>query len=189
MQYSLTRIVFIWFVTFLIICVSLGIIVGLQVAQQYVAEDPDLAAQANFLGYVISFALMIVNKLIWVVLFWLIKIEYNHSMSDEVISRVNKTVILQSLNCIVLPMISSLVIQAGSRFATRKKPFDGLVMVSGQALDYSISNCLVPVAFLYFDVGYIIKLIVLYIICLRNKGSRYSNVVIRYLSVNETKND
>lgn len=170
--------------TFIIICVSLGIIVGLQFLQQRIAEDPQFSDRETLLGYVISVALMIINQLIWVVLFWLIKIEYNHSVSDEVISRVNKTVILQSLNCIVLPMISSLLIETGSKV---KGPFDGLVLVSGQALDYSISNCLIPVVLLYFDPLYIIKSIVLYIVCIRNKSNSCTNSVVRYLSRTMTK--
>jgi hypothetical protein len=83
-------------------------------------------------------------------------------------------------------MISSMLIQ--TRLDKNGKPFEGLLIVSGQALDYSISNCLIPVVFLFFDFAYIGKIIAINIICLRNKSKIILNLVIRYLSRNEANN-
>ena len=65
-------------------------------------------------------------------------------------------------------MISSMLIKAREKVST--DTFDGLTVVSSQALDYSISNCVVKLLFLYFDIGYLIKELLLQIIKIRNKS-------------------
>ncbi|CAM6001711.1 unnamed protein product [Sphagnum balticum] len=110
------RLVVIWLVTFLIILVSLGVVVGLEYAQVTIAKLPlfqqNGATITTVFNYIISVCLMVVNKLLWVVLFYLIKIEFNHTSSEEVTSRVNKAIIAQSLNCIVVPIITNISLQS-----------------------------------------------------------------------------
>jgi|JI6StandDraft_1071083.scaffolds.fasta_scaffold17327_7 hypothetical protein len=80
------RLVVIWAVTFLIILVSLGIVVGLEYAQVNISQNPIWQENGTTIvtvfNYVISISLMIVNKLLWVVLFYLLKIEFSHTSSE-----------------------------------------------------------------------------------------------------------
>lgn len=148
--YSLSRIVMIWSVTLTIILLSFALVVGLDYLQVRFSADPAFSRSQvlEIINYAISVVLIVINRLLWVALLFLIKIEYNHTSSDQVISTVNKTIIAQALNSIALPIIVNLVLQ-NQMFGR-----DGLI---SQVLDYVISNCLVPIALLLVDPGYWIK--------------------------------
>jgi hypothetical protein len=62
----------------------------------------------------------------------------------------------------VVPIITNIVIQ------NKLYGSDGL---TGQILDYSISNAIIPLALLILDPGYLIKLLVLNIRCLRVRST------------------
>lgn len=162
------RLVVIWLVTFLIILLSLGVVVGLEYAQINISRDPrwqeNGAALSTIFNYIVSISLMVVNKLLWVVLFYLIKIEFSHTTSEEVISRINKTIIAQSLNCIVVPIITNIAMQS------RLYGTEGL---TGQVLDYSISNAIIPLVLLFVEPGHLIKVLLLKIQCARIRIIRY----------------
>lgn len=170
------RLVLIWAITFLLILLSLGIVVGLEYLQVSLQKDPSWQKQGDSIvtvfNYLISISLMVVNKLLWVVLFYLIKIEFNHTTSEEVTSRVNKTIIAQSLNCIVVPILTNVV------FQSRLYGSDGL---TGQILDYSISNTLIPLVLLVLDPLHLLKVLALNIQCLRIRSNPPHYVVVRHL--------
>lgn len=173
--YSLARIVIIWAVTFTIILLSFAAVVGLDYLQARFRNDPELVGSKmmDILNYAIPVVLIMINKLLWVVLLLLVQIEYSHTSSERVVSTINKAIIAQAINVIVLPIIVNLVLQ------TRMYGNDGLVK---QVLDYMLSNCLVPVALLLVDPGYWIKQLLLWISWTRRKSKLLVIVVIVYLS-------
>lgn len=130
----------------------------------------------DILNTAVSVVLIIVNKGLWVALLMLIKIEYNHTCSERIISTINKAIIAQAANSIALPIIINLVME--------KNMFgqDGLV---GQVLNYSISNSLVPIALLLLDPGYWIKRLFLWLRCSRYRSTIICNSVILFLSKGE----
>lgn len=80
--YSLKRILLIYTVTFLIIAVSFGIITGLEFVQNFIADDDSYNNEdKTLINYATSFGLLIINKVLWFSLFYLLEIEYNHTIT------------------------------------------------------------------------------------------------------------
>ena len=76
-----------------------------------------------------SAGLLIVNKFLWFSLFYLLEIEYNHTLTEKIISQMNKVLFASSINVIVLPIISNFVIN---------KNLYGSDGLSGMTFDYHI---------------------------------------------------
>ena len=150
----------IWAVAFLIIILSLGIIVGLNYGQRTLNSSTVVNQNViTIINYIITFSIVIFNIILQAILTKLIALEYNHSVSDAMISMLTKTVFTQSINCIALPFISEVL--------TTKNYF-GASGVSGVAFDFSISNSLVPVVLSLLNPVYLLKRLLLWIKCSRN---------------------
>jgi hypothetical protein len=129
----------IYFITFVIILLSFALITGLVYIQDnYVTTDTNTndnvdAPTSNFttiLNICISLGLQVVNKILWLALFYLLDLEYNHTLTQKIISQMNKVLFATSINIIVLPIISNYVLRSN---------FFGSKGLAGMVFDYQIS--------------------------------------------------
>ena len=159
----------IYTVTLVIVLVSFGILVGLDFLQDYVKRHPDKYDESDLtiINIAMSAGLLIVNKFLWFSLFYLLEIEYNHTLTEKIISQMNKVLFASSVNVIVLPIISNYVIK-GNLYGS-----DGL---SGLVFDYHI-GVIGGLAVKLFDPLFLIKKLVIEVRCIRN-------YVIRFLCSN-----
>jgi hypothetical protein len=104
---------------------------------------------------------MIVNQILLMSLTRLVKYEYCHTESEELISMVNKTVFTQTMNSIIILLVSDYAI---------KSKFFGFDGVSGISFDFSISNTIVFIILEYVDAIYLLKQLLLKIKWSRNKS-------------------
>lgn len=104
-----------------------------------------------------SVALLIVNQILWLALFHLLDLEYNHTLTEKIISQMNKVLFASSINVIVLPIISNYVL------SNKVYAVDGL---SGLVFDYHISVIAGLIAKL-LDPLFFIKRFVIEVRCLR----------------------
>lgn len=93
--------------------------------------------------------MLVINKLMWFGLFYLLNIEYNHTLTDKIISQMNKVLFLCSVNVIVLPILSNYIVM-GRWFLYGN---DGL---AGLAFDYHITG-IVQAVMMIFDPMMLIK--------------------------------
>ncbi len=83
-KYSICRKLLIYFTTFLIILISFGVITGLEFVQIRYNERDDAEEDDNVarvLNILVVVALQAVNQILWVVLFYLLDLEYNHTLT------------------------------------------------------------------------------------------------------------
>jgi len=52
-----------------------------------------------------SIALMIVNKILWKVLYALLDHEHNHTLTNKIVSLMNKALFTTCMNTLILPLI------------------------------------------------------------------------------------
>lgn len=77
------RVAVIWIVTSITILISFGIMIGITYAQVKIKKGSlSIGLSAEFLNYIASFVLMIINAFLWVILPLLVKLEYNHTTSE-----------------------------------------------------------------------------------------------------------
>lgn len=112
------------------------------------------------LDHVLStIVLQLLNRLIW---FWLsivVTYEQNNTKTDNIISSMKKSIIAQTINIIVNPILAIFVNQKG---------LYGVNGLSGMALTYQI--IMLGMMFLYniFNPFYLLKKMILSLGCLRN---------------------
>jgi hypothetical protein len=109
------------------------------------------------------------NILIWLVISILVPFEYNHTLTANIISQMNKSLFLVSINIIVLPILLNVVFY--------DQPY-GVKGLAGIVFDYQFSSLGVGLAMKLIDVVYLLKKAILCIKCLRNKIIRYFASVI-----------
>jgi hypothetical protein len=95
----------------------------------------------TYLNIVISLALQVVNKILWLALFYILDIEYNHTVTSKIISQMNKVLFSTCINIIALPIISNYVL---------RNNVYGSKGLAGMVFDYQIS---------ILGVGIIVKLV------------------------------
>lgn len=118
------------------------------------------------INLITSLVLQIVNKLLWLSLFYLLDLEYNHTLSNKIMSQINKTSILMWINIIGLPIIVNYV------FNDQLFGAEGL---AGIVFDYHISALTINLVLKLVDpVSSIIKL------CLSVKCIRDYFIKARY---------
>lgn len=84
------------------------------------------------MNYIMSVIMLAINKIMWSALFYLLNIEYNHTLTDKIISQMNKVLFLSLVNIVVLPILSNYIVM-GTGFLYGN---DGL---AGLAFDYHIT--------------------------------------------------
>ena len=100
------RIFGIYFATFALIMISLGIIVGVQAIQfqlQYNSAGP--STLGTILNIVASVALTVVNAVLWILLKFLLAFEYNHTQTNKITSLMGKTSFATWINIIIIPIV------------------------------------------------------------------------------------
>lgn len=119
----------------------------------------------TILNTIISITMTIINYLLsWTIAF-MMKIEYSHSYTDELISKYKRALIASVLNSIFLPAVSIYIVK-GTIFGP-----EGL---AEKTLNFSITNCILPAFFTLVDLTFIAKRLALSITCIRNR-STYDN--------------
>lgn len=169
------RILLIYLLTFVIIIISFGIITLLTYVQENVVSttQPSSTGQGDgindntitVINIAISVGLQIVNKFLWFALFFILDIEYNHSLTQKIVSQMNKVLFATCVNIIALPIISNYVI---------RNNVYGSKGLAGMVFDYQISILGVGLVIKLIDPGNAIKRILLLI-----RKSR--NIIIRFL--------
>jgi hypothetical protein len=106
----------IYFATFGIILISFGIIIGFNYAQVRIQNDPNAlgsesSSTVTVINVIISLVLQVVNKVLWLALFYLLDLEYNHTRTNKIMSQMHKTQYLILINIIVLPILVNYVFQ------------------------------------------------------------------------------
>jgi len=178
-RFSIKRFLVIWMITFAIIIVSFGIITVLMFIQDYLSKtseanktktdsDGQDDTTITVLNIVISVGLQIVNRFLWFALFYILDMEYNHTMTQKIISQMNKVLIATCINIIVLPIISNFVI---------RNNVYGSKGLAGMVFDYQISVLGVGLVMKLIDPGIFIKRVLLMVRPIRN-------VLIRFLCEN-----
>jgi hypothetical protein len=159
--------------TFAIIILSFGIITVLMFVQDYLSKS---RAQKNdidqiddttitILNIIISIGLQIVNRFLWIALFYILDIEYNYTLTQKIISQMNKVLIATCINIIVLPIISNYVI---------RNNVYGSNGLAGMVFDYQISILGVGLVTKLIDPAIFIKRLLLFVRPIRN-------VIIRFM--------
>lgn len=111
-SFSFMRIFGIFLATFVIICISLGIITGLQ-AIQFALRDCSttvVSSLAALLQILTSIVLVAINAILWILLKFLLDYEYNHTLTNKIISLMNKTFLATWVNIIIIPIVVNYVI-------------------------------------------------------------------------------
>ena len=152
-------------ITFLIILISFGIIVGLEYVQNYVVNNnasTSLATDSNLItviNIITSLVLQVINKVLWFVLFYLLDLEYNHTLTGKIVSQMNKSIFLMCINVIVLPIITNYV------FGHKLYGANGL---AGIVFDYHISAVTINMLLKLIDPVFLVLTIGLYVRTTRN---------------------
>ena len=170
---SISRFFLIWFMTFVIIIFSFGVITVLMFVQDYLSKaraqknDSDNIDDTTItiLNIIISIGLQIVNRFLWIALFYILDIEYNYTLTQKIISQMNKVLIATCINIIVLPIISNYVI---------RNNVYGSKGLAGMVFDYQISILGVGLVTKLIEPGLFIKRLLLFVRPIRN-------IIIRFM--------
>lgn len=89
------------------ILVSFALLLGLKYMNLYLtAQNSDQASNlAQIISLGTTIALQIVNKLLWVVLHLLLDLEYNNTLTNKIVSLMNKALFATCINILILPVI------------------------------------------------------------------------------------
>ena len=167
----MSRILLIYLLTFVIIVVSFGLITLLDYIQENIAtaKNGDINdSSITVINIVISVGLQVVNKFLWWALFFILDIEYNHSLTQKIVSQMNKVLFATCVNIIALPIISNYVL---------RNNVYGSKGLAGMVFDYQISLLGVGLIVKLIDPGSFIKRLLLNVRKIRN-------VLIRFLCEN-----
>lgn len=61
---------------------------------------------STILSFVTTGALQIINKLLWVSLYLLLDFEYNHTLTNKIVSLMNKALFATCVNVLILPLMA-----------------------------------------------------------------------------------
>lgn len=87
--------------------ISFCSLVGLYALSYYFKNQngQNAALMAQVISVVTALALQIVNKVLWIVLEFILDLEYNYSLTLKIVSLMNKALFATCFNVLVLPMI------------------------------------------------------------------------------------
>jgi hypothetical protein len=75
------------------------------------SENDQNETLVSALNIVISISLQVINSVLWFALFYLLQLEYNHTLTQKIISQMNKVLVSTSINIIALPILTNYVIR------------------------------------------------------------------------------
>jgi hypothetical protein len=99
----------IYFITFVLIMISLGIMVGLEYGQSLIAPSTSTVSTnstttattttagstqesvSTMVNIIVSISMQIINAALWVSLSFLLELEYNHTCTNKIVSQMTKT--------------------------------------------------------------------------------------------------
>ena len=156
------RILGIYFVTFVVIMISLGIIAGVQAAQVAIGNSsnpsqPSLAL--TVLNVLASVVLVVINAVLWLLLQYLLDFEYNYTKTNKINSLIGKACFAMVINIIVVPIVVNYVIY------DRYYGADG---VAGMVVDYQVAALAASLPLKLFNPLEVIIAIALKIKCIRH---------------------
>lgn len=139
----------IWLAVFLVLYVGYSAISFAQTSS-FVKEE---------VGVVASAIIQLFNRLIWLILSFLVAYEHNNTKTEAIISLMKKSILAQTINIIVTPMISKYV---------NMRPLYGDLGVSGMALSYQFVMVVMMVFYYILNPLHIGKYLILKISSIRN---------------------
>ena len=145
----------IFMITVAIIIVSFGLLLGLQYLNNYSSSSGVLGAASQAISLITTIALQIINKVLWLVLYLLLDLEYNYTVTDKIVSQMNKALMAICFNVLVLPFIV---------YVSIKDQFYGSQGMVGFVFDYHITVITAGLALKFFNP---ISLIIRLGICIR----------------------
>lgn len=160
-SFSYLRILGIFIITFTIICISFGIITGLQ-AIQFVLRDCSttiVSLTAAFLQILTSIVLVIINAVLWVLLKFMLNYEYNHTQTNKIVSLMNKTFLASWVNIIIIPIIVNYVIY---------DEYYGSIGIAGFVFDYQMIALAVSLPLVLLNPVEILRVLIIKVRCFRN---------------------
>jgi hypothetical protein len=106
------RIFGIYFATFVVIMISLGIIAGVQALQFQLVQDSTSSPSTltTVLNVVASVVLTVVNAVLWILLKNLLTYEYNHTVTNKITSLMGKASFATWINIIIIPIVVNYLI-------------------------------------------------------------------------------
>jgi hypothetical protein len=168
---SLMRMLAIYIVTFILILVSLGIMVGLEFGQSSLktstpstttattASTDSSESLSTIVNILVSLSLQVINAALWTLLSLLLKLEYNHTLTNKIISQMTKSSAAMWINIIILPIIVNYFLN------NRYYGADGL---AGIIFDYHISALTVGLTVKLLDPLNLIFKFLICVKCIRN---------------------
>ncbi len=117
-KFDLFRFLGIFLLTFLIIIASFGVISLLSYFQEKIFENKTTTQKKSddnavtILNIVIGASLQVVNQLLWLSLSFFLQIEYNHTITQKIISQMNKALVATGLNIIFLPILLNVIFKS-----------------------------------------------------------------------------
>ena len=124
----------------------------------------------------ISVSLQIFNRLIWIALVRMIGLEENNTKTDNIISIMSKSAVAQSINVILLPIITNLILE------DKLEGPDGLI---GWSLDYQFTVLIMMLNLNLINFPYLLKRIFIATPCIRNCLIRYYSKPVGVIDTNE----
>jgi hypothetical protein len=169
----------IYFITFVLIMISLGIMVGLEYGQSLIAPststistnstttattttataDSTQESVSTLVNIIVSIVMQIINAALWISLSFLLELEYNHTCTNKIVSQMTKTSVAMWINIILLPIIVNYFIN------NRYYGSDGL---AGIVFDYHISTITVGLMVKLLDPASLLIYLGINIKCIRN---------------------
>lgn len=100
-----------------------------------------------------------VNRFLWFALYYILDIEYNHTLTHKIVSQMNKVLFATSINIIVLPIITNYVV---------RNNVYGSNGLAGMVFDYQVSLLGVGLVMKLIDPSNFVKRVLLSIRVIRN---------------------
>lgn len=176
---SIIRKVIIYVSIFFVVIISFGIQMLLEYFQREVKQDQKKteeqeSLELTILNYAMSVGLLLVNQFLWTFLFYLLDLEYNHTLTEKIVSQMNHALFASSVNSIVLPILTNLIYNNIYQTNNLYKS-DGL---SSMVFEYHVSAVVGIITGRLIDPLDLLRKLSIEIHWTRNK-------IIRYLSYNK----
>ena len=65
--------------------------------------------ELTILNYTMSIGLLLVNQFLWTFLLYLLDLEYNHTLTEKIVSQMSHALFVSSVNSIVLPILTNMI--------------------------------------------------------------------------------
>lgn len=141
------------------IMIWLSVLMVLYVGYAIISYSQTLPFVRLSVGIVASAILQLFNRLIWLILSFLVTYEHNNTKTEAMISLMKKSILAQAINIIVTPMISKFV---------NGRALYGDMGVSGMALTYQFVMMIMMLFYYIFNPLQLGSMLMLKLKCVRN---------------------